>query len=245
MPASLEYGQLLRTVAALRSTGLVWDANSYEETIGDGLHAIDFRERRYEDVPLELRNFYNTVRDAWNGVAELDEFIGRDLQRRYTIKFIDSAIACFQCTFRDGILIKQRVSYQQSPFFRSYAGEDTYECLDHIMELSLDEYWQLFAYKEPRISELVSFRCDYDPAAFKAKAHPKAHLHIGDSEDCRVSSDSPVDAKSFFSFVVAHFYGRKREEFEAILNDWNGYTRFESCIHPEELAFPFISWGRV
>ena len=245
MAASVEYAQVLRTISALRTVGLLWDANSYEEFLGDRLHLIDFKERILEEVSPELMALYRSVRETWVGVNSLDEFIGRDLHRRYTVKFVDSAIATFQCTFREGELVKQRVSYQQSPFFLSYSGEELYECLDHVTEFGLEEYWQLFAYKEPRIQELASFRCDYDPDAFKVKVHPMTHLHLGESEDCRVCSESPVDAKSFFSFVVSHFYARKREEFEEVLGDWNGYSRFNASIHAEEMALPFISWGKA
>lgn len=245
MAASPEYAQVLRTIATLRAVGLVWDSNTYEETIGDGVHVIDFRERNPDTVSPELADLCRTVRTTWEGVEDVPEFVDRDLRRSYSVKFVDSATACFQCSFKGGALVKQRVSYQQSPFFRSYASEELYQYLDRATDVGLDEYWKLFAYKEPCIRELVSFRYDYDPGAFKVKVHPMAHFHLGDSESCRVCSESPVDVRSFFSFLVAQFYAEKQTEFEDVLNDWNGYTRFPDSIHADEQPLPFFSWGRV
>lgn len=245
MPASAEYAQVHRTIAALRTVGLLWDSNSFEERLGDGVQVIDYRERRQEDVSPELNGLYRDIREAWKGVDAVEEFIRRDLHRRYTVKFLDSAIASFQCSFEEGVLVKQRVTYQQSPFFRSFSNEELYECLDDAAGLGLGAYWQVFGVKEPRVSELVSFRCDYDPAAFRFRFHPKAHLHIAGSENCRVCAESPVDPKSFFVFVVSHFYGRKLAEFEDILSDWNGYSRFEPCMHDDDKGLPYFSWGQL
>jgi hypothetical protein len=245
MAVSAEYGQVQRTIAALRTVGLLWDSNSYEEPVGDGVHVIDFKERREEDVAADLALLYRTIRDAWKGIDAVEDFIRRDLHRQYTVKFLDSAIASFQCTFEDGVLKKQRVSYRQSPFFRSFAGEALYGCLDDAPGLGYGAYWQVFGVKEPRVSELVSLRCDYHPAAFKVRSHPRAHLHLGDTEDCRICIESPVDAKSFFLFIVSHFYAQKLAEFEDVLADWNGYSRFNACIHEDEIELPFLSWGKL
>jgi hypothetical protein len=245
MAASPEYAQVHRTIAALRTVGLLWDSNSYEERLGDGVHMIDFKERRQEEVSPELDGLYRSIREAWKGVDSVEDFIRRDLHRQYTVKFLDSATASFQCTFEDGVLVKQRVSYQQSPFFRSFSGEELYECMDNASGIGLGAYWQLFGVQGPRVSELVSFRCDYDPASFKVRTHPRAHLHLGETEDCRICAESPVDAKAFFLFVVSHFYARKLAELEEVLSDWNGYSRFDTCIHEDETGLPFLSWGKA
>jgi len=245
MAASPEYAQVLRVVAALRASGLVWDANTYEETIGDGEHAIDFKERDLKTVPIEVAGLYDSVRAAWGGVDYVQQFVDRELRRTYSVKFVDSATACFQCSLKGGKLVKQRVAYSQSPFFKSYDAEELYQCFDGAAEIGLDEYWNLFGYHEPRIREIASLRYDFDPARFKVKAHPMAHLHLGESESCRICTESPPDVRSFFTFLVAQFYSRKLGEFEEMLQDWNGYTRFPQSIHAEEQPLPFFSWGKV
>ena len=245
MASSPQFAQVLRAVDALRTVGLIWDSNHFEEQLGGGIHIIDFKDRNREVVPQYLAEIYLSVREAWKGVNALDDYIRRDVERQYTVKFIDSAVASFQCTYQDGTLIKQHASYQQSPFFRSYSDEDLYDCIDHPAGIGFEAYWQLFGIQKPCVTELVSFRCDYDPAVFKLKSHPKAHLHLANSESCRVCAMSPVDAKTFFLFIISHFYCRKLAEFEDILGDWDGYSRFEQCIHDEELNSPFLSWGKL
>lgn len=245
MPASLEYIQVHRIYSALRAIGLTLDVNYFEEEIGKDAFVIDYKERRLDEVPIEVQTLYRAVATVWANVDKVQYFVSRDMLRNYSVKFIDSAIACYQCTFRDGALIKQRASYHQSPFFCNYSGNELYGVIDQATGVGLEEYWELFGHKVPCVQESVSFRYDYDPVAFKSNLHPKAHLHLGDTENCRICTEAPPDPRSFFHFIVSKFYPDRLSLFEAYLSDWNGYTKFPSSIHEDEHSFPFFTWGRI
>ncbi|MBW8780276.1 MAG: DUF2290 domain-containing protein [Verrucomicrobia bacterium] len=243
--ASPEFEQLNHVLVAMRSIGLLWESNYHESIVGDGVRYIDAKPRDSTECPEELKELYSKVKEGWGNTSGMDSFISRDITKEYTVKFIDSALAEFKCTFRNDQLIKQRITYKQSPFFKSYESEDLYAVIETGSEVGITEYWQLFGVKSPTISELVSFRVDYDPSRFEAHKHPRTHLHLSDREDCRICVDTPLDPRSFFVFVVSHFYSSKRDELIETLSGWENHTRFPSSIEDEESTHIHLNLGHT
>ncbi|MGL5426839.1 MAG: DUF2290 domain-containing protein, partial [Cetobacterium sp.] len=54
----------------------------------------------------------------------------------------------------------------------------------------------------------VPIRIDYAPKQHEEISHPKAHIHLGQMESCRVPLTSPIMPNKFLKFIFYNFYNK-------------------------------------
>ena len=141
------------------------------------------------------------------------------------IMFDGAIIQCY-FKFKDKNLVRQNMSFYQSPFRKPFdlypesyfTGSD-----DHARFLLMSD-----------LGSVIHFRFDYDPVNFKEYFHPRTHLHLGMFENCRIPVLRPLCVLSFFDFIIKNFYSELYAAFNAHLKKFKGL--FKERCYPETIT---------
>lgn len=159
---------------------------------------------------------------------EIYEYL--DQSRVYNLKMIDGAIIQFGYRFFGDQLISQRLAFFPSPFLDEFQNNSEIYEMDEL-------------YADVIFKNIVAFpiRFDYssDDDIFIPIEHPKAHLTLGQYQNCRIPVSAPLTPSQFIDFILRSFYNtayKKCPNFSAM---HNGY--YESTLHELELAVLHLS----
>jgi hypothetical protein len=196
---------LLAITSALQKAGLVVEFNGrYSEPANlcveiDANRRDEGRESEFDESDntiIEAKKFYSKAE-----YTELNNF------RDYTVKFIDGAVAQYFCYFSDEKIIRQRLTFYQSPWVHPYDSKpkEYDEWLKDAEDISEEAKilfgWNVFGYRE-----MASVRIEYAPDQYRSVIHPKTHLHLSGCEGCRIPVAGPLGAATFFRFIIKNFY---------------------------------------
>jgi hypothetical protein len=209
---------LLAVTSALQEGGLVTEFNGRYGEPADFYVKIDAnrldegRESEFDEsdkAATEARKFYEKAE-----YTEINEF------RNYTVKFIDGAVAQYFCQFKGEEIVRQRLTFYQSPWVRPYDSkhkeydEWIKDAEDIGEETKILFGWEVFGHRE-----IASVRIEYAPDQYKSVIHPKTHLHLSGCEGCRIPVGGPLGAATFFRFVIKNFYSEAWERLNERLVD--------------------------
>jgi hypothetical protein len=102
------------------------------------------------------------------------------------------------------------------------------------------EVLELFGVDAGAFQDSVALRIEFAPDQYKSVLHPKTHLHLNGSDNCRIPVHGPVGVGRFFRFLVKNFYcgawARVGEELLDIAE-----ADFEPTIDSDELLHVHIN----
>ncbi len=147
----------------------------------------------------------------------------------YNIKLIDGALLYMLYTFKNGKLVKHRLSYFPAPDLESFQNEPELYLEDELYLNILDK----------RIVT-IPFRFDFDnnEQTYKPIEHPISHLTLGQYEHCRIPVSTALTPYQFISFVIRNFYHTAQSKYGDSLSVFK--DNFEPCIFDEELEILHI-----
>lgn len=189
-------------VSSLIEAGLVSEFRGAMKIIGEARVEIcaDKLDHHMSSTPDILEILHH-------GFYSHTDFAEISRTRNYTAKFVDGAVLQYFCVFDADRLVRQRLTYYQSPFLHPYDSKavDYDEWIDSAEDVET-EMQTLFAQERFQHRNCVSLRLEYAPESFVPIVHPRTHLHLGDSESCRIPVSSPLGVAAFFRVIIKNFY---------------------------------------
>lgn len=154
---------------------------------------------------------------------EIYEYL--DKSRAYNLKMIDGALIQFSYMFAGNELTSQRLAFFPSPFLDEFQNNsDVYE---------LDDLYADVVFKN-----IVAFpvRFDYssDEKRFVPIEHPKAHLTLGQYQNCRIPVSAPLTPLLFIDFILRSFYNTAYKKCPTFADQQHGC--FEQTLDSLETA---------
>jgi hypothetical protein len=123
--------------------------------------------------------------------------------RAFNMKLIDGAlIQLMYKVSKRGEIVKHRLAFYPSPKLLSFQSNS-------------DPYMEDKLYIEIVNRKIVPFplRFDFDVSAHIDIEHPKSHLTLGDSKNCRIPISHPMTPHWFIDFILRNFYQTKKYNF--------------------------------
>lgn len=117
--------------------------------------------------------------------------------RAYVIKMLDGALIQMMYQFFQGTLTSHRLAFFPSPFLDDFQSNAEIYLLDDI-----------YADVVARSIVHVPIRFDYNAQnhLHQDLIHPKAHLTLGQYENCRIPVSGPLTPLRFADFILRNFY---------------------------------------
>ena len=198
-------------VAYLVEKGLADDQQyAFQRTAHDGMVKVTFPGADAVSAALrdwEYARIYDELRTA----------------RAFNARLADGGLIQMMYAFRDGRLEQHRLAF--FPAMRL-------ETFQAVPEVYLDDELDGDVVEKDRM--LCPFRFDYDSRDERhhVVSHPKAHLTLGQYEDCRIRLSAPMPPSRFADFVIRNFYDSAAVAYADGLPP-DGLA-FEESIHAEE-----------
>lgn len=150
--------------------------------------------------------------------------------RAFNARFADGGLIQMMYAFRDGRLERHRLAF--FPAMRL-------EMFQAVPEVYLRDELDGDVVERDRV--LCPFRFDYDnrDERHHVVSHPKAHLTLGQYEDCRIPLSAPMPPSRFADFVIRNFYDSAAAAYADGLPTHG--RAFEESIHAEERNVVHVS----
>jgi hypothetical protein len=124
--------------------------------------------------------------------------------RAFNFKMVDGALIQMSYSFENNALVRHRLAFFPSPDLTEFQN-------------SPDVYEQEEVYAEVVARNVVPFpvRFDFDSSdeLFIELHHPRAHLTLGQYENCRIPVSAPLAPTAFIDFILRSFYNTAHRRF--------------------------------
>ena len=161
-----------------------------DHSIGNGIYEVTFSGKG--DI--------SSIFDSCEYETAYEEMVKNGA---FNMKLIDGAlIQLMYKVSKGGEIVKHRLAFYPSPKLLSF-------------QLNSNSYMEDELYIEIVNRKIVPFplRFDFDISAYIDIEHPKSHLTLGDSKNCRIPISHPLTPHWFIDFILRNFYQTKKYNF--------------------------------
>lgn len=165
--------------------------------------------------------------------SRIEEYIFALKWGEYSAVLFDGSVLQIEYTVVDGDVTKHRLSYFPCPIEIDLTST-------HSFDEPLDQaVMQVLAAGDPKlVRPFAAIRFDYDRDVSDEK-HPMSHFSFI-SADCRMPVQSPVGLKRFLAFVFGNFYGDRKDDWSAVIDEL--HFDFPSSILDHESQLTHLAW---
>jgi len=160
---------------------------------------------------------------ALKGISYREVYARLASERAFNAKLPDGALIQMMYEFVDGGLRRHRLAFFPSPDLEEFQNNPEIYLEDEI-------------YADIVAKEIVPFplRFDFDcrPSAYREISHTKAHLTLGQYENCRIPVTSAITPYWFIHFILSNFYHTAFRRYADKLPPPN--CAFDECILESE-----------
>ena len=177
--------QVDEIVGYLVEVGLAGDQNfAFRREVAGGCVEVTFPQAEHVSIALKDRAY-----------SEIYEHLVQE--RAYNAKMPDGALVQMMYVFVGEMLQRHRLAFFPAPHLEEFQNNPEIYLEDEI-------------YADVVARNIVPFplRFDYDArdGIHQELVHPKAHLTLGQYENCRIPMTAPMTPFWFIDFILRNFY---------------------------------------